>query len=448
MQPCPSALKPWRLALAMACLVPAQAARAATDSERLAALEQQLARSQSVIEQLTRRLAALEPSAPARTPATAVPASVATSTTPDAERRIDTLERQLAEVNSAMAAAKPVDDTGVPLHGFLDVGLVKHNTRASGGRSGAHLGTLDLYLTPQFGPKVRSLIELAFEYGEQGALATDLERMQIGYAASDALLLWGGRFHTPYGYWNTAFHHGAQMQTSITRPRFIAFEDQGGILPGHTVGAWATGQQDTAWGKLGYDAYVGNGNRINEGVLDFNASGDDNGSPLLGFNLKLSPRAVRGLTLGLHGLRQTVAGENADASASGRVRTQVLGGYAFYENDDWELIAEYYQFRNRNLAAGAGTLGSWAGFAQAAYAVAPGWALFGRAEKAALQATDPYFALQESGTSYRQWTAGLRYDLDPRAALKLQVDALRDGGRGNAPAQALRSLRAQYAIRF
>lgn len=71
--------------------------------------------------------------------------------------------------------------------------------------------------------------------------------------------------------------------------------------------------------------------------------------------------------------------------------------------------------------------------------------MFGRAAKAALSGSDPYFVLQNSGSSYRQWAAGLRFDLDPRAALKLQID--RNVDAANA-AGAVKTLHAQPVIGF
>ncbi|MDT9001387.1 hypothetical protein RQP53_19055 [Paucibacter sp. APW11] len=435
------------LALASAFTVPAEAAaKESKEAERIKALEAKLEKSLAVIEQLSQRLAELEkqPKAVAVAPPQPAKTPVA-QPDPVAQARIETLEQGVRDLAAATASANKGTDTGVPLHGFLDVGYVHHNKRSDGLRSGSKLGVMDIYLTPQFGSNVRSLIELAFEYGEGGSLATDAERLQIGYAFSDDFVLWAGRFHTPYGYWNTAFHHGAQIQTSITRPRFIAFEDQGGILPAHTVGAWANGRVATDLGRVSYDLYTGNGNRISSGVLDFNASGDDNSNPLLGFNVGLSLKAVPGLTLGVHGLRQTVSGENADGSVQGKARTQFLGGYGFWEGDNFELIGEYYRFSNRDLANGGSSHRSWAAYLQAGYTLADRLTGFVRFEKASLDGADPYFALQESGSSYRQTSIGLRYDLDPRSALKLQLDNNRDVAN---PLGTINSLRAQYAIRF
>jgi hypothetical protein len=439
----------WRRVALVAALAAAYAAptptQAATEAERLQAVEKKLEQSQQLIEALQRRLAELE----GRAQAVAKPVAPSAAADSSAAPRIEALERQVADLGTSLSTAR-AGDGGVPLHGFLDMNLVGHSSPAPAGtRNGLKHGVFDLYLTPQLGPQVRTLLEAAFEYGADGAVAVDLERAQIGYQFSDALTLWAGRFHTPFGYWNTAFHHGAQIQTAVNRPRFLAFEDQGGILPAHSVGLWATGKTETAAGKLGYDAYVANGNSIDGGVLDFNALGDDNGSPSLGFNLSLSPASVRGLTLGVHGMHQKLSGgSNADASRSGDSRLSFLGGWAFFENDDWEVIGEYYRFSNSNLdaASPAGTFGSWAGYVQAGYGVAPGWTVYGRAEKARLNNTgDNYFALQASGTSYDQFTAGVRYELDARAALKLQAERNRDAANGM---QGVTWMRAQYAVRF
>jgi hypothetical protein len=419
-------------------------AYAATEAERVQAMEQLLKNSQAALERLQARVAELEKkpaAAPLVTPVTA-PVVV---TAPATEQRFQTVERALSDITSSMAQAKPAD-TGVPLHGFLDVNWERRSksTDASAGRNGHKVGVLDFYLTPKFGDHVRTLIELAFEYGADGGLATDAERVQIGYAFGDALVVWAGRFHTPYGYWNTAFHHGAQIQTAITRPRFLGFEDAGGVLPSHSVGLWATGKRKTPLGRVGYDVWASNGNRISGGVLDFNASGDDNGGPGLGFNLGIDLSAVPGLTLGVHGMRQTVGGENSDGSHTGKGRMNFFGGYAFFENDSVEVISEYYGFRNRDLmTAGSNKLNSWAGYAQLGYNVAPRWVAFVRTEKSALAKADPYFNLQDSGKSYQTTSVGLRYDLDPRASIKLQLDRSREQ-EGNKASW----VRAQLAVRF
>lgn len=414
-----------------------------TDSDRIKALEQKFNQSLSVIEQLQKRIAELEQhQAPGK-----VAAPVAA--TPEVAGRVESLERTVSDLASNMHSAPA--DPGLPVHGFIDVGYVSTNSSQSArDKSGFKLGTFDIYLTPQLGDRVRGLVELAFEYGADGVLGTDLERLQLGYVVSDNLTLWGGRFHTPYGYWNTAFHHGAQIQTSITRPRLIAFEDQGGILPAHTVGAWANGKLDSAVGRWRLEAFVGNSDSLRDGTLDYNASGFNNSTPAYGFNIGLSPKSVPGLTAGLHGLSEKINSYDAGGTLNGQVDMQVLGAYAFFESDNWELIAEYYGFNNGDTFGTQGKNQSSAGFVQAGYQLMDRWTGFVRYEKADLSKRDPYFALMNNGTTnfgstYNQSTVGLRYEVDPRSALKLQYEQIMDDSNAG---QTVNWLRAQYSVRF
>ena len=153
-----------------------------------------------------------------------------------------------------------------------------------------------------------------------------------------------------------------------------------------------------------------------------------------------------------HKVNSTVAG----AGSNGLVNLQVMGGYAFFESSQWELIAEYYQFNNTDLLGTAGTNTSTASFVQAGYQFLERWTGFARYEKASLNPGDPYFSLMNSdgggtnyttryGSSYTQHTLGLRYDLDPRSAIKLQAEQIVDEGNANRP---VNWLRAQYSLRF
>jgi hypothetical protein len=419
-------------------------AHAQSDAERIRDLERRLEQSMQLIERLGARVGELERERkPVAAPRTAVPTAPATPMSPAQEARIQALERDVTQLASSRASAAGIG--GVPLHGFADVDY-EHSSRptADGRKAGFTLGNLDFYLTPSFG-RVKMLGELNFEVDDEGGLATDLERLQLGYAVSDALTAWMGRFHTPYGYWNAAFHHGAQIQTSILRPRFIDFEDKGGVLPAHTVGLWATGHGRAGGGRFTYDAYLANGSRIVDGILDFNAHRDDNGNTAVGANVGYEfGGALEGLLVGLHGLR-----EDVDAYREGeriaRTRLAFTGGYFYLDRDNWEGIGEYYRFRNRDLDAGT-THSSWAAFLQLGRTLAERWTPYYRWERTALDAADPYFALQDNGNSYRRHVLGLRFALNPNAALKVEANRTREtfGEEEKSYTEA----RAQFAVRF
>lgn len=328
---------------------------------------------------------------------------------------------------SGTPAAQAQSDAGLPLHGFVEVGAGWSSAADPDRLRGFNGGQLDVYLTPQFGPRVKGLVEIVFEYGSDGGLAVDMERLQLGYLVNDSLTVWAGRFHTPFGLWNTLFHHGANLQTAITRPRFIDFEDRGGIIAAHSIGVWGSGRTPTGIGKLSYDVFLANGPRIAERTLDFNAFTDNNAGKMLGANLGYLPGgALAGLTVGAHAFGATVNAYSTASTVLSSTRLRMFGGYAAYDERDWEAIAELYRFRNRDATAGP-THQSTAWFAQLGRtfgATTP----FVRLEKAALDGADNFFISQAAGRSYSRAALGARYAIDTNSSLKVELSRTREDG--------------------
>lgn len=410
-------------------------------ASRINELEQRLQNSLDAINRLEARIRTLESSAKAMPGASSrvEPTPVAKLSEDDAAK-IRQIETSVAQITAA--ANQPRQETGLPLRGFADVGAGR---RSGNGNKGFNIGSLDFYLTPSFSGGFRGLVELIFE-NDNNSLATDLERMQIGYDFGDNLTLWAGRFHTPYGYWNNAFHHGAQIQTSITRPRFIAFEDAGGVLPAHSVGLWATGKAPAMGGKLNYNAYVANAQSIagelaGAGVLNPNTTHAFNGRFTVGGSIGFRPEAVNGLEVGLHALQSTIGNE---FDPTNDIRLKLFGGYLAYESNNWEIVGETYHFNNRAPKDGAGRHSSTAVFLQAGYnfgALTP----FLRYERGNFSAQDSYFAQQENGRAYDRSVGGFKFDLTSSSAFKLEF--LKHRGRaGNT--EHYDEARAQLAVRF
>ena len=128
-------------------------------------------------------------------------------------------------------------------------------------------------------------------------------------------------------------------------------------------------------------------------------------------------------------------------------RVKMYGAYAVYDTDQWEHIAEFYAFNDEVLTGGSGSHRSEAGFVQLAYR-APWGVPYLRYERASLQQSDPFFAQQTSvdaGASYYRTAVGLRFDVDPKAALKFEFANTHTTDR--APDEYNAAL-VQYAIRF
>jgi hypothetical protein len=362
----------------------------------------------------------------------------------DMENKLEAMQNELTQMTSGMVTRSSSGE-GLPIHGFMDVGFASNSKGTSANPMGFYVGALSFYLAPHFGDKVKALVEPNFEVTRDGAISTDLERLQIGYTFSDNATAWAGRFHTPYGYWNTAFHHGAQIQTSVLRPRFLDFEDKGGILPAHMIGLWGEGKFKVGDSKLTYDVFAGNGPKIVKSILDINQAGDNNHQAMVGFNLGYEfSGSLDGLRLAVHSLRGDV---DDDAVPSNKTQLNIVGGSAVYLSDTWEVMSEYYRFNDKDKSGGTGTHKSWADYLQIGKSfnnLTP----YVRVERTVLDQLDNYFSMQDSGQSYARQALGLRYNLNQKAALKFELLNSSFKAESGRTALGYRSVFVQYAIGF
>ena len=406
-------------ALIGACISIGPVAWADDQADRIKSLEERLERSLSLIEKLSARLSELERSGKAPPPKT----EASSAERQGAEADIARLQESVNQMSTSLG--KRSSDTGLPVHGFADVGGAWSAGADPDKLRGFSVGTLDLYLTPQVSDRVKALAEIAFEFEEDSHGSVDMERLQLGYTASDELTLWAGRFHTPFGLWNTSFHHGANLQTSIFRPRFVEFEDKGGIIPAHSVGVWASGKARLGTGRMTYDLYLSNGPSIRNRELDPNTFTDDTPNKLVGFNLGYLPRGTSGgLVIGVHGFGSTVDAFAPSGSQLSGTRLRAGGAYFGYDADDWEAIGEYYAFRNADVASGIGH-SSHAGFLHVGRVIGS-WTPYVRYELTSLAPEDNYFRSLEIGRSYRRGVLGARYALDPKSSFKFELSGTRE----------------------
>lgn len=422
------------LVLASALGLPLRALAEPTAAERIAELERRLDESLALIQQLSTRVQQLESQ-------NGKPAPANSTEAPQTTERLATVEQQLSQLNAANADRQTADK-GLPIHGFADVGVGTRNALYREEKEFS-VGQLEFYLNPRLGERTLALFELMFEIDAHGETSTDLERAQIGYQFSDAATVWLGRFHTPFGYYNTAFHHGQQISTSLRRPRFLQFEDNGGMLPVHTVGLWLTGGRPLDSGRLSYDAFIGNAQRIMDGSLDPLSGGSSHGGVIYGGNLGYHfDGALDGLKIGLSGFSDKISD---DQQPQNFTRVNTINTYLAYDTDSWENMLELYFFENEDLSGGTGTHHSYAGFVQFGYRLPFEATPYVRYERADLDQTDNFFAHQLNGMSYYRYALGVRYDVDERSALKLELGETHLTDRN---VQQWSEALLQYAIRF
>jgi hypothetical protein len=369
-------------------------------------------------------------------------------------QRVDQLEKRMAEMESALAAsASPVrapletkpevpreavahmaapdhpmgtgtTPTGGPetypslkIAGFSDLSFAATDQR--GAKSGFNEGQFVLHLNSNLSQKVTVLGELSLTARTDAGIGTppasgfnvEVERSIIRFEENDYFKVSFGRYHTPINYWNTEFHHGQWLQTTISRPEMVQFG--GKFIPVHFVGALVEGAVPAGGLNLNYNVGVGNGRgTVISRAGDF---GDINNNRAWLVNLFARPDHPFGLQFGASVYRDKItptAGLNA--------REWIQSGHIVWRKENPEFIAEFANVTHETIAGRPATFNSQAWYVQVAYRL-PGiavlWKPYYRFEYIHIPKSDPIFL---GVPSLAGSVAGVRYDITSFAALKLE----------------------------
>jgi hypothetical protein len=295
---------------------------------------------------------------------------------------------------------------------------------------GFMLGGFDLYASHQIGDKTHVFVEYVMG-GSGNAIVTDVERLSVSRSFNDKFTLAAGRFHTPIGYWNNIYHHGALLQDTAGRPSFLDFEDgANSILPTHTVGLAANGKFDTGRVQFSYDLAVGNGTSINTDnsvdtrELEVNNTGDPDKSKAIAARLGIEPEnsgVKLGISTVLNHIPESGVGTLGVAHGGTLVAQKIFGLDAKFEMDRFDALAEVYRFSNNNKTGAAKKNSATAYFAQFGYRASERWKLVYRHENVSFDANDEYFNIL-GREQYRQHVLTLRMDVDDSNAVKLEIN--------------------------
>jgi len=238
------------------------------------------------------------------------------------------------------------------LHGFADVtaGIDRSN---SGGQESSFdnsfgIGALDLFITSRLARNISFLGETVFEQDSDGHSVVDVERLVLKYTLSDQFWISLGRHHTSLGYWNENYHHGLFLQPVVQRPEALKFEDDGGILPVHSVGValggrWFRG----SWG-LDYAANIGNGRGA--AVDEIQNGSDLNDSKAFTTRLTVSRERIGRILFGATLHLDTIPPNPAITGREGEMRERIAGGHFTYRDDRLEVLSEYYDVLHVDVA--------------------------------------------------------------------------------------------------
>ena len=337
-------------------------------------------------------------------------------------------ESDQAQSENAMSERMDLSKTLLRIRGFGDVSF--HGDTSPGDTTSFSLGQLDLFITSDISDRFRFLSEVVFEagpdniygakVGPENTFNVDIERYLLQYSYNDYFNLAVGRGHTAIGYYNTAYHHSTWLQTTTERPFLFSFEDDGGILPIHIVGATASGLVPSGPLGLHYVAEIGNGRESRTPLVAEpvqNEVSDQNGKA---FNIALfaRPEAIRGFQSGFSVYRDKLAPANRPA-----IGETILAAHAVLIRPKYEWLNE--ALLDRHAVNGTGAVSSSPGFYSQISKQFGSYRPYFRYEYLNVGRNEPVF----SDVALRHGPlGGLRYDPNESVALKFeyQYTFLRD----------------------
>ncbi len=303
---------------------------------------------------------------------------------------------------------------GLDIIGFFD--FTFSDTDTAGATKGFNEGQLALHFTSRLAPQLTFFAETTFTARADAGTGNpsapgfnpEVERAILRYAVSDQLKFSFGRYHTPINWWNTTYHHGLWLQTTITRPEMIKFG--GKVLPVHFVGASIEGMRTLQGWEIGYQAGLGNG-RGNQ-IGRAGDAGDINNHRAVTMNLYAKP--LPALSVGLSAYRDQLL------VSSSEFKELITAGYLIWEDGQAEFISEYANIAHR-ASGSSNYMNQPAYYLQAAYRL-PWWneglKPYYRYEYVQISSDDAAFS---NVPGLKGHTAGLRYDFSDLAAIKTEL---------------------------
>jgi hypothetical protein len=326
------------------------------------------------------------------------------------------------QVDNGMNDRMDLSKTLLRIRGFADISL--HGGTQQGDKTSFSLGQLDLFVTSDISDKYSFLGELVFEAGPDNIYGVnvgtansfdiDIERYLLQYSANDYFNLSVGRGHTAIGYYNTAYHHSTWLQTTTDRPYLFQFEDRGGILPTHTVGAHAYGMLPSGRLGLHYVAEIGNGREAQSPLTQEPVQNDFDDSNHKAYNLALfaRPESLRGFQTGFSLYRDMLNPTNMP-----KVSETIAAAHAIFIRPKFEWLNEVVL--DRHVPVGISKVFDTPGFYSQISKQFRAYRPYLRYEYMNAPNNEPIFP----AVGLRHGPlAGIRYDANESVAFKFQYD--------------------------
>ena len=300
------------------------------------------------------------------------------------------------------------------IRGFGDIDFSA--TDQKGSVSGFDLGQFVLHLASPLSEKVSYFGEVSFTAQPTG-YDLQVERTIIRYDYNDYFKMSFGKYHTPIGYWNTAFHHGAWLQTTISRPEMVKIG--GTFTPIHFVGLLAEGNLPSGGLGLGYSVGLGNGR---SSILSkAGDSGDSNDNRAWVASVFAKPARFYGLQFG-----GSVYHDKLSPLQGPELREWITSAHLVWTKEHPEFLAEFSNVHHRDIQTSQ-TFNNQAFYIQVAYRLPwleNKWKPYYRFEYIHKPESEPVLS---DVSDLVGSTFGVRYDITNYAAFKGEYRNTRHG---------------------
>ena len=320
-----------------------------------------------------------------------------------------------AATDQTLASTPEVDETypNLKIRGFADVDYTATDSKSQ--PTGFTMGQFVMHFSSALSKKTSFFGELSFT-AQQTNYNADVERAIIRYDANDYFKVSFGRYHTPVNYWNTAFHHGAWLQTTITRPEMIRFGTR--FLPVHFVGALVEGAIPSGSLGLNYNFGVGNGRQSILQLGRDGDAGDVNSNRAFVAEIFARPTKLYGLQIGASLYQDKISPDAASVNRT-QFKEWIASGHIAYEKESPEVLIEFANVRHRNYLTDQmyDSQGAYAQFAYRLPGVAKKFKPYYRYEYIHAPLNEPVLQIPNLRAGN---TLGTRYDITDFAAFKVE----------------------------
>jgi len=287
--------------------------------KRIEELETTQKLTQERLERLARPAPAVEPASVAA-PVTAMEAEQASAATESEKSHVlGPLQfRGFTDINYGRALFEKLPPAGL-----------------RGSANSFNVGDFDLFTNTRISDHWSVLGEMLVTSDFTNNFGIEMDRLLVSYTANDFFKLSFGKYNTAIGYYPNAFHRARYFQTATGRPLMFSDEDNGGILPVHSIGFTATGKIPSGSLGLHWVAETANGRSSHSEEALIQNFVDENNGKAVNLALYARPEWLHGFQTGFSIYRDLLHPEEGQA-----IRQTISSAHIVYIGSKFEWLNE------------------------------------------------------------------------------------------------------------